>query len=281
MLFNTILYIKNNTLRALWMLCLKGKLTFRLICWIFVSIILFFNLYCCKIKETANTSATSSDFNSYYDTCEESKIPNLPWPIPRASSHYEIRLESLRLNTNNPMKKMCNIDQVIKFALEASGFSEFYYYYIPDGFALLTPLERFNYENGESILGKNRWTLNFVKPSLKLNEIIKLLSFENPGYFRIILFTVTSEDVLQGNTKLASSDQLYDLLGKGVATLPDKIGNISVTRNTKCIAWIYEFEKKKGSDGAIFRDSSIFPALVHLCRAKILNHLSANLCTHG
>jgi hypothetical protein len=262
------------------MLSIKFKFLKGLICAGagLVSIVIFtIGYFSCSENRVTSTDITSSNNSKIIIN----KIPELPWPIPKATSYCEINYNSLCLQNSIPKLKLNDINYVIKTALESAGFSELHYYEIPGGFALLTRIERFDHESGDSAPDNYRWTKEYLSPKLNILEIIKALSFERSGYFRVILFTITSETVQQSNKMFLDYNDFSDFIGDGVPTLPTEIGNRNFSTNIKCIAWIYEFEKRKGDANAVFRLESTFSALVHLCNAKILMYLSPNLCKRG
>ena len=115
----------------------------------------------------------------------------------------------------------------------------------------------------------DRWSLE-VPPMRKfsLSAYLTALFRARPGYYRVIVFVVTSHPFSQSNTKVTASDiRLW--VSSGLNALPENIASRDYTSAHRCNALIYEF-KRTGTQQAEFVDPSELTGQTHLEKSGLL-----------
>jgi len=191
---------------------------------------------------------------------------SFPWPPPNPSA--QTLLDQDYFSSSHNLK---DVDNTLVHALKSLGYSDLAYYYVPDGFALVTKIEQMN-DKGETLSEPARWSAH-VKPLTKLSwsQYLRSLFFSTPGYFRIIVFVVTDKPFTSSGKRVGretASQWLY----YGLNVLPYEIGSRKLTDDYRCTALIYEY-KKPESDDAILDLPGIISGDEHLERSKIINAL--------
>ncbi|MEI6806961.1 MAG: caspase family protein [Myxococcaceae bacterium] len=163
------------------------------------------------------------------------------WPPPKASAKEAIPQELLTHGLSQPTLK--DIDGEITKALRQIGHSEFSYFTIPSGYALVTRIEKIQ-KNGTPIMGLERWEakLNFIDDGSSVKQYFRNLFTANKGYYRIIVFIVSSTEWGEGEDRV-SEDEAIMWLRKGLDRLPNKLASTPFSPNFVCTALIYEFEQ--------------------------------------
>lgn len=189
------------------------------------------------------------------------------WPNPPRPAHIVVfgrdipknllGTDSTTLQTvyQNIFNALVKIDR----AFESSLFG------VPGGFALLTKTERIR-QDGTPLPGIYRWTEGKVPP-LDLKDHIGRLFFEKPGYFRVIVFVITTADYRPENP----STKPVPKISEGVQDLPDEIAR-ELFKGKKGYVLIYSFEKKQGGAIKEFKINSL-SGLIHLDKSGILKNL--------
>jgi TRAP transporter TAXI family solute receptor len=192
--------------------------------------------------------------------------PEFPWPPPQTSASNEIPHKFFN-RTLNKQLYLSDIEQTLIKALDSAGYYERSYYAVPDGFALVTRLERINYD-GTSKEGHQRWKTN-IGPLRKFNltEFLKRLFTAEKGFFRIVVFIVTPHPFAQSNAKIRRKDAI-EWLSSGLNILPDPIGDVKYSDNYNCHALIYEFEKVRHRQAKIIVPGNL-DGRTHLVKAKL------------
>lgn len=202
----------------------------------------------------SDAAATAPDF-----------LPPFPWwPPPRFSAWYVVPQESFASQNT-----LADVHRRISSALSNMGYTEQGLFEVPDGFALVTKVERI-YEDGKWYSPPDRWTNCKLKPH-SMYEYLAHLWVEPPGHFRLFMFVVTTYNNLQGNGKPLSEESARDLFSEGGRVLPDEIGNVPFS-NHNCHVVIYHFEKKNGITRLYYDDP--LDATTHLKQSGLWNHLS-------
>ena len=88
---------------------------------------------------------------------EVTPIPQFEMPPPKASSRYVFEKSRFK-----KYKKLKDIDKIISGALSANGYSEKSYFSVPNGFTLVTRIEKMN-EDGTSVDPPDRWNVDNLK----------------------------------------------------------------------------------------------------------------------
>lgn len=197
----------------------------------------------------------------------ESRIPQFPWPPPRASATEVIPSELLASKTG--VTRLRDVDRRITKALEKNGYSESSYYAVPSGFALVTKIEQIN-DDGTPKEGPQRWSLEVSRLSeFTLSAYLRALFLAPPGYYRVIVFIVTPYPFVQSDAKV-TAEQATQWLKGGVNQLSESIGALDFSReNYACTALVYEFKRRTESDKPTILDPGNILGRIHLLKAGI------------
>jgi len=196
-------------------------------------------------------------------------IPAFPWPPPKASAWYIIP-NSLIIKPDiiNTMKDVLSR---LNDSINKSGYTDKSYYSVPDGFALVTRLEQI-YSNGKPIEEPNRWVAEYT-PMRKftLKGYIKALFGSPPGYYRIIVFIISTQPIRLSD-KAPYRQEAIDWLTGGALFLDDNIAKKEYSKKHHCTALIYEFKQNTSHQRAFLMIPSKLTGQLHLKNAGILNY---------
>jgi len=168
-------------------------------------------------------------------------FPTFPWPPPKASASEVIPRPILLGDSAEPID-LGAVDRRITEALEKSGYFETSYYAVPDGFSIVSRLERIR-SDGTPMDGPERWfTHDRNMERFSLSGYLRALFTANPGHYRIVVFIVSPHPFSQAD-KTVSREEAMNWLHEGVNRLPNHIGEISYSEQYSCTALIYEFER--------------------------------------
>ena len=217
-------------------------------------------------RSTTNSSTTasrpeSSSKSGYPD------IPEFQWPPPQPS--VLTKIPSRYLVEEKCKTQLRDVSDRLEEALNQAGYQKLGWYSIPNGFAIVTRLERIN-TNGTPH-SSERWSEGFNAPrSFSIVNYIRSLYTAKTGLYRVLVFIVTD------NYSEPSSSQTDEATAKGwyqegEAQLPKSIGRREFSTNYYCMALIYEFEQTSGDEPATFKASSKIQGEKHL--AVVLNAL--------
>lgn len=197
---------------------------------------------------------------------EPTEKVSFPWPPPDFSTRTLLDRTFFESS-----KKLEDVDDILIKALSYLKYDERAYFYIPNGFALVTRIEQIK-ENGESLAPPDRWSVQ-TKSMTKLSwySYIKTLFFSTPGYFRIIVFLVTNKPFNSSGKKI-NNTTATNWLNSGLNVLPEKIKRKKFGSDYNCTALIYEFKKPESKRAYLLTPSSI-TADDHLQKSKIMDAL--------
>ena len=204
------------------------------------------------------------------------KHPNLPWPLPKASARVVIPDELLPVPSNRS-SQLTIIDNALSDALTTSGYVEKSYYQIPGGFALVTRIERIN---SDGTPHSDRWSPE-IRPlqNFSLKGYLRALFTAERGYFRIIVFTVTSFSYPSENTIVSVTEATSWLEGgepimnQGVIEKESEASRSDDTIKYNSIAHIYEFEKYNSKSEAVLKIPGNITGMDHLYNSMIYTSL--------
>jgi hypothetical protein len=197
---------------------------------------------------------------------QEEAVPEFPWPPPKASASATISRELLLGDKEHP--KLGDAVAALDLAFQKTGYGERSYYSVPDGFAMASRIEQIN-QDGTAKGPADRWSLE-VPPMRKFSfsAYLTALFRARPGYYRVIVFVVTSKPFSQSNAKVTSEEaELW--ISSGLNTLPEDIASRDYTSAHRCTALIYEF-KRTGTQHAEFVDPSGITGQIHLEKSGLL-----------
>lgn len=197
------------------------------------------------------------------------KLPEFPWPPPPDSTRLKIARDLLV--TGQPQPSNGSVAARMEQALAANGYTQIGYYAVPDGFAMVTQIERIGPRAFPA--AKQRWSTQIDPVSLipfNLNAYIKALRGKNGGSFRVIVFTFTPTPFTTSD-KVVPPEAAMAWVKKGATALPAELAAQAYGINTRCTALVYEF--RISSLGASLQESSEFNGAQHLSAAGILKTL--------
>ena len=197
--------------------------------------------------------------------------PSFPWPPPQPSSTVSLPLD--QLPGGSEVRDFDSVMSMIEDALDGEGYHDRSYWTVPGGAALATRLERIQ-KTGEPADAQTRWPTDALEASFDLGGYIRSLFFTEPGYFRVIVFVLSTE-LVQTAEREPTSDEALDWLRRGMVELPADIGQEAVTSAHRLSALIYEFEKR-GDSEAIVLSPGRLTGRDHLARAGLLDDLVSN-----
>lgn len=207
---------------------------------------------------------------SYYP---ENSLHFLPWPPPQASAMAVLPTRVLFSDSDwNPGMRLSNVDQRLTQALTAAGYSESSYYRIPNGFALVTRIEQIK-DDGTPLDPPARWSID-ISPldRFSLLEYLRALFAARNGYFRVIVFAVTSQPFVQTEDHVRRSEALA-WLRSGFNVLPHEIGDLEYTQRHQVTALVYEFLKPRAAQNAEFLVPGKIDGLSHLRKSGVISAL--------
>lgn len=196
--------------------------------------------------------------------------PQFPWPPPQASATADLSCQRLVSRTGKHYLR--EINEKISLALESRGYSEKSYFSVPDGFAMVTRLEQTE-RDGTPKTPPARWSVEveFLQ-EFSLSAYLNALFTANPGFYRLIVFIVTSHPFSQDKVEV-QRDKAMDWLADGLNRLPTSIGDRELTGQYSCTALIYEFEQPEPRKPAALKRPGRLPGRTHLMRSQLWNSL--------
>ncbi|AXG74619.1 hypothetical protein DVK85_10380 [Flavobacterium arcticum] len=173
-------------------------------------------------------------------------LPAFPKKPPRPSD-----VEDIYRTYFSNCQKLGDINDIISNALNTNGYTRKSYFYVKDGFAVITQLEQTD-EQGKTILGENRWTKDiYSNEGFSLSEYISALFNARVGYYRCIVIVINKEPLLFSDNSETTTDWTDSLIYDGGTYLPDAISNIPYTSQHRVTALIYQFKKSENNEEAL------------------------------
>jgi hypothetical protein len=223
-----------------------------------------------EARRAAQQSAETRKDQARIESARHAKeaVPEFPWPPPRASASDTISRELLLGSQEHLL--LGDAVAALDLAFRKAGYGERSYYGVPGGFAMVSRMEQMN-QDGTAKGPPDRWSLKIPPMGLSLSAYLKALFRGRPGYYRIIVFVVTSEPFSQSGAKTTSKEAgLW--VSSGLNALPKDIASRDYTSDHRCTALIYEF-KRTGTQGAEFVDPSEITGQIHLEKSGLLTAL--------
>jgi hypothetical protein len=215
---------------------------------------------------TSPPSATSAPTAGSRGVDDEDGVPKFPWPPPKASASDTIPRELIVDNAAHPL--LGTVERAIESAFQQAGYGEKSYYSVPGGFAMASRMEQMN-QDGSSKGSADRWSLEVPRLStFSLSLYLTALFRGRPGYYRVIVFVVTSQPFSQSSAKITSEDAAV-WVSNGVNKLPEKIANQEYSPAHTCTALIYEFKRPEGQRAQLM-DPSEITGSIHLERSGLM-----------
>lgn len=193
------------------------------------------------------------------------EVPQFPWPPPPGFSRIMVPHELL---ADSEAAVFGSVYKKLVGAIEAAsdGFEHGVFPGPTDGFALVARMERIE-RDGTPLPEPARWVKE-GSPKLSLEELLADLFFEKPGYFRVIVFAVTS-DLAPGQSATAHLPEPDE----GAAGMPRELAKRSFD-GKEVLALVYSFERRRNAKITPWKDGAP-SAKQHLERAGVWTALTA------
>src|SRR5581483_2158059 len=149
------------------------------------------------------------------------------------------------------------------------GYGEISYYWVPNGFALVSQLEQFN-DDGSPKDAPARWAIHVDRSARKfsLSDYLKALFTAEKGHFRLIVFVVTDQPFISDPVEVESDDALKWLHG-GMNKLPPEVAEQEFSAQHDVIALVYEFEQATADHEPALKLPSTLEGKTHLVKARL------------
>lgn len=198
---------------------------------------------------------------------EPSATEGFPWPPPRPSTR---RLLPRPMVTGAALQPtLGGVADRLQAALESAGYVEYGYYPVPGGFALATRLERIH-PDGRAYTEPARWQWGQAAlTGFDLGSYVRALFDVEQGYFRVIVFAVTTAP-LETTDDAPQAEQVLAWPMKGAPELPPALRRQSYGDDAYSAALVYEFESRGRGHEATFRSQSRLTGDAHLRQARLL-----------
>jgi hypothetical protein len=188
----------------------------------------------------------------------------LPWPPPIPSSHLVLDRRLLDHGAQL-LHTFGDIETELHNSLSRAGYSGESFWGVPNGFAIVTPLEQTD-ADGRPLSGPARWASRIAEmKQFSLAEYIRALFTAPPGYFRVLVFVVSPDAFAPaGSRELLETLQRWS--SEGRYSLPDSVRSIPLSNAHRITVLVYEFFKLHDTDQ---------PATAVPGRLKAPDHLRA------
>jgi hypothetical protein len=199
-------------------------------------------------------------------------LPEFPWPPPKPSATASLTLGSLSQTTGTGIT-FHDVDARISQALSTAGYDEKSYYEVPNGFAVVTRLEQTDSQGYPE--SSDRWVSSLSPISVtrfSLSKYLEALIGVPKGHYRIFVFIVTSDMVIQSGTP-TTQGEAQTWFVEGASKLPSDMETLLYTNEHACTVYIYEFVQSGVGENANQNIPSSITGRQHLERAGLWNIL--------
>lgn len=195
------------------------------------------------------------------------ELKDFPIPYPKPSSNYVFPKAIVRKARN-----MAEMDSILINSLDKVGYSNFSYYKIPNGYAMVTSIENIDH-NAFPVPSPGRWGVKSTSIQVfSIGDYLRALFNANKGYYRSIVFLVTNKH-LNHDGVVPTPNQIDTLVDSGSTTLPHEAKYFSLDDSYRLEALIYEFEKPEYGNAKLIVPCS-HSGKSHLERALILTQIN-------
>jgi len=204
----------------------------------------------------------------------EENVPKFPsWPPPQASGNMEIPQNLIPGKALRP--RLMDVAAQLLTALDTTGYGERSFYSIPDGFALVSRIEQI-YPDGRPKEGAERWPVTAEPPRIfSLRSYLQALFTSNPGYYRVIVFVVTDQPLVQKSADPTEYNNApRDWVWSGANKIPTSVGFMDYTSAMSCTALIYEFRQASRNSPVSLDLPGLLPGKAHLEQSSLLKALT-------
>ena len=207
-------------------------------------------------------------------TSEAHALPEFPWPPPKPSAFTDVPVGSPELSPGTGVN-FFSVDTKISEALSLAGYSDRSYFAVPNGFAIVTRLEKTDAEGNPD---PERWASSLEPLSLtefSLTKYLEALFGAPQGHYRLFVFIVTSEAVIQSGTPVSQATAQTWIV-EGANRLPFDLQRMPYTAQHSTTAYIYEFVQAGVGAEANQNIPSTITGRDHLERAGLWYSLTAD-----
>jgi hypothetical protein len=218
-----------------------------------------------------NNYLSSSGFTitanpSYQAEMDKLTLNVFPIPFPDPSTFYNIPASFFSGD-----KTFGDVDYELEAALNGCRYDVKKYYYVPDGFAIVTQMERIN-NDGTSTMPPDRWKYSISDDINDPVSYIKSLFSAPSGDFRVFVFIVTDIDLTSNNQKI-TEEEAMDWLGNGFTALPQNIKQIPFDDRYHFTMLVYHYNKTGSGENAVQVFSDPLTGRMHYEKAGLINYL--------
>jgi hypothetical protein len=164
-------------------------------------------------------------------------IPIISVPPPQPTDYL-----ILTNRIANHLKKYSKIDSLISHSFDVNNYKKIYFGVSKGGFAIATEFEEIT-ASGKKIESELKSSSSVVDFFLRhINDLF----FSRPGFYRCIVFIISSNIYQLGGNKI-SYDELVNWLNLKTIALPPNIAQLSFSKPPQIVALMYEFEKNQNT----------------------------------
>ncbi|MGP0091937.1 MAG: tetratricopeptide repeat protein [Xanthobacteraceae bacterium] len=192
------------------------------------------------------------------------EIPDLPWPPPKASA-WDVIPNEMILGSNPTQPNLAAISDRLALALDAGAYYQRSFFKVPDGFAMVTQVERIRSDGTPETHG--RWFSSQGPTTFSLQGYLRRLLYADPGHYRLVVFVITDKPFSTSNEAL-TRQEATDLVGRGVNVVPATAWTQLYSAQHRCTALIYEFKKISATEPELLIPSPM-PGRDHLMKARV------------
>lgn len=193
-----------------------------------------------------------------------SALPEFQWPPPAASAWVVIP-DDLIARRAQPRPSFGDVRDRLGRALDAAGYSQRTFFSVPNGFAIVTQLERIG-DDGTPTSAR-RWFTAGSTEIFSLEEYLKRLLFAEAGRYRLVVLVVTDVSI-SATGPYITAGQAAEMADNGVMDLPPSVAAREFSADHRSTALIYEFRKRRTGEPEFVKRSPL-PGRDHLIKARI------------
>lgn len=194
-------------------------------------------------------------------------MPHISWPPPPGYRPPAVVPRKLLGATESTTLGDVYARLVASLEAVSHGFEHGLFIGPTGGFALVARMERIK-PDGTPLPEPARW-MKEGSPKLSLMELLADLFFENPGYFRVIVFAVTS-DLVPGKDRRTVLPEP----GDGAPRMPEELARLPF-KGREVLALVYSFERRRDAKVMPWEDGAP-SARQHLEKAGVWSRLGTS-----
>lgn len=168
-------------------------------------------------------------------------------------------------------RQLKDVDKTLCAALDAKRYEQRAYYYVKNGFAVVTAVEQTK-ADGTLLNNDARWQDTPYKEKIDglVSYLTSLMWSAPPAKFRFFVFVVTDQSNLDRRDGTVGASDARNWLQNGGLNLPESIGNLRYTNAHHVYALVYEFEAPETNKQIRVQCQPRSTALTHLERSGLL-----------